>query len=151
MFQGCLRDSLGSLPVVPPPLSANPTDYFTRWLLQREMPDGFTLGDQCDLIDIEEGSTVACRRQDLTGREVRTHMESGKICMRLGLRWHNDFKFTVDKDLVLRQIKTEVIDDNIEADEDPIGRLDASLAEMTLEFRRFLPALFNALGGESSL
>ena len=151
LFQSCLRDSLGSLPVVPPPLSANPSDYFTRWLLKRQLPDGFTLGDQCDLIDMEEGASVSCRRQDLTSREIQTHMESGKICTRLGLRWHGEFRFTLDKDLVLRQIKTDSKDESLESADNPAAELDAALAEMTLHFRQFLPALFKALGGESRL
>jgi DNA recombination-dependent growth factor C len=32
---------------------------------------------------------------------------------------------------------------------DPIVRMDAAIANMTLEFARLLPALFSALGGET--
>jgi DNA recombination-dependent growth factor C len=39
-------------------------------------------------------------------------------------------------------------DDNIE-DEDPIAKLDAAFVNMTLELGRFLPELFDALGGET--
>jgi DNA recombination-dependent growth factor C len=48
----------------------------------------------------------------------------------------------------LKQIKLESGDDSIEDEENPIARLDAAFANMTLEFARFLPALFKALGGE---
>ena len=148
LFINCIRDSIGTFSVVPPQVQQKPQDVFTSWLLGRSLPENFSLGDQCDLLDIEETSTVSCRRQDLNTREIRAHLEVGKICTRLGVRWH-DLKLSVDKDLVLRQIKLESLnDDNIE-DEDPIAKLDAAFVNMTLEFSRFLPELFSALGGET--
>lgn len=36
-----------------------------------------------------------------------------------------------------------------EEDVDPIAQLDAAFVNMTLEFSRFLPELFSALGGET--
>jgi recombination associated protein RdgC len=149
MFINCIRDSIGSFTVTPPQIKNKPQDVFTRWLANRQLPENFAFGDQCDLLDIEETSTVSCRRQDLETQEIRSHLEAGKICTRLGLRWHGDLKCSVDKDLILKQIKLESMnDDNIE-DEDPIAKLDAAFVNMTLELGRFLPALFDALGGET--
>ncbi|MEX2488641.1 MAG: recombination-associated protein RdgC [Pseudomonadales bacterium] len=149
LFLDCLRDSLGTLPVVPPQVKSRPTDVFTHWLANRKLPDHFSLGDQCDLMDPEDGSTVTCRRQDLATNEIRGHIDAGKYCTRLGIRWHGDLKLAVDKDLALKQIKVESSDDNTEAEDDPVARMDAAFAHMTLEFSRFLPALFSALGGEN--
>jgi DNA recombination-dependent growth factor C len=56
---------------------------------------------------------------------------------------------TIDKDIALKQIKLESGDDAGDYDADPIAELDAAFVNMTLEFARFLPALFSALGGES--
>lgn len=148
LFIHCLRDSLGSFAVVPPQLREKPVDLFTQWLLTRKLPDDFSLGDLCDLNDPEDGATVTCRRLDLDTREIRTHVEAGKLCTRIGLRWHGDLRFAVDKDLSLKQIKLESVDESMQDEEDPIARLDAAFASMTLEFARFLPALFKALGGE---
>ncbi len=149
LFVNCIRDSLGSFTVVPPQVKQKPQDLFTHWLLHRKLPPNFSLGDQCDLLDIEDTSTITCRRQDLDTREIRTHIEAGKICTRLGLRWHGDLCLAVDKELKLRQIKLERLNSDEIEDEDPIARLDAEFANMTLEFARFLPELFSALGGES--
>lgn len=149
MFINCIRDSIGSFTVTPPQVKNKPQEVFTRWLLNRKLPEHFALGDQCDLLDIEETSTVSCRRQDLETQEIRSHLEAGKICTRLGVRWHGDLKCSVDKELILKQLKLETMnDDNIE-DEDPIAKLDAAFVNMTLELGRFLPALFDAMGGET--
>jgi recombination associated protein RdgC len=150
MFIDCLRTSLGSLSVVIPRVQGKPTDTFTHWLTHREIPDGFGLGDQCDLVDPEDGSSVTCRRQDLATQEIRSHVEAGKICSRLGLDWHGDVTFAVDKDLSLKQIRFNVTDDaNFEGDGDAeVAQLDAAFVNMALEFKRMLPALFAALGGE---
>lgn len=149
LFLDCLRDSLGSLPVVPPQVKSRPTEVFTHWLANRKLPEHFALGDQCDLMDPEDGSTVTCRRQDLATSEIRGHIDAGKLCTRIGIRWHGDLQMAVDKDLALKQIKVESSDDSTEVDEDPTARMDAAFANMTLEFSRFLPALFSALGGEN--
>lgn len=149
LFINCLRDTLGSFPVAIPQVKSKPSEVFTHWLLHRKLPEPFALGDQCDLLDPEDTSTVSCRRQDLATSEIRAHVEAGKICTRIGLRWHGDLRFAVDRDLALKQIKVESSDDDTEEDEDPIARLDAAFANMSLEFARMLPALFEALGGET--
>ena len=149
MFLACLRESLGSLKVVPPQVSAKPADSFTHWLRTGKLPDNFSLGDQCDLSDPEDLSAVSLRRQDLATSEVRVHLDAGKICTKLAIIWHGDLKVLVDKDLVLRQIKVLSSDDANDDEEDPIAQLDAAFVNMTLELSRFLPALFSALGGET--
>lgn len=149
LFINNLRDALTTFSVAIPQVKSKPSVIFTNWLLRRKLPDAFSLGNQCDLMDPEDTSTIACRRQDLATSEVRAHVEAGKICTRIGLRWHGDFVFTMDQDLGLKQIKVESSDDEMTEDEDPIAKLDAAFANMTLEFARLLPALFSALGGET--
>ena len=148
LFINCIRDSLGSFPVVPPQVKEKPTDHFTDWLLTRKLPDNLALGDQCDLLDPKSGATVSCRRQNLATREIRNHIEAGKICTRIGLSWHGELQLTVDKDLAFRQLKMDSSD--LIDDDDPIAQLDAALVDMTMTLARFLPELFSALGGESA-
>jgi recombination associated protein RdgC len=149
MFLNCLRDTFGSLKVVPPQVKSKPGDVFTHWLRSRKLPDNFSLGDQCDLIDPEDASSVSCRRQDLATSEVRGHLDAGKICSKISIIWHGDLKVSIDKDLVLRQIKVLSSDDSMDEGEDPIAQLDAAFVNMTLELSRFLPELYSALGGET--
>ena len=149
MFLSCLRETLGSLKVVPPQVKSKPIETFSHWLRTRHLPDDFSFGDQCDLFDPEDGSAVTLRKQNLTTSEVRIHLDAGKQCTRLSLVWHGDLKVIVDKDLILRQIKTLSSDDSTENEDDPAARLDAAFVNMTMELSRFLPALYSALGGES--
>jgi recombination associated protein RdgC len=149
LFINCLRESLGTLNLVPPHVKSNPTDTFNHWIMKRKLPDNFNLGNQCDLVDPEDGSSVSCRKQDLDTQEIRNHLESGKLCTKLGIRWHGDLTLSVDKELVLRQLKLESSDDEANDEDNAIARLDAAFVNMTLEFARFLPALFLALGGET--
>ncbi|MEK9822889.1 MAG: recombination-associated protein RdgC [Gammaproteobacteria bacterium] len=149
LFLNCLRETFGSLKVVPPQVQAKPADTFTHWLRTRKLPEHFAFGDQCDLFDPEDLSAVSLRKQDLATSEVRVHLDAGKVCTKLALVWHDDLKVIVDKDLILRQLKVLSSDDAAEDDEDPIAQLDAAFVNMTLELSRFLPALFSALGGES--
>tara|TARA_Y100001934_G_scaffold164409_1_gene195813 strand:+ start:40 stop:942 length:903 start_codon:yes stop_codon:yes gene_type:complete len=145
-FISCVRDSLGSFPVVLPQVQRNPTELFTHWLNYRKLPEHFTLGEQCDLLDPETSATVTCRRQDLATQEIVSHLNAGKICTRLGLRWYGDLAIAVDKDLSLRQVRFENPEND--SDDDAIAQLDAAFVQMALEFKRFLPALYSALGGE---
>jgi recombination associated protein RdgC len=149
LFINCLRDSVGTLSVVPPQVKSKPTDVFTAWLMHRKLPEHFALSDQCDLVDPEDGASANCRKQDLDTQEIRNHIEAGKQCTKLGLRWYGDMRLAVDKDLVLRQLKLESSDDEAEDEDNPIARMDAAFVNMTLELGRFLPALFEALGGET--
>ena len=149
MFLNCLRDTLGSLKVVPPQVKSKPTDAYTHWLRSGKLPDNFSLGDQCDLIDPEDSSAVSCRRQNLDTGEIRTHLDAGKVCSKLSIIWHGDLKLIVDKDLILRQIKVLSSDDSVDEDIDPIAQLDAAFVNMSLELARFLPEFFIALGGET--
>lgn len=149
MFIDCLRAALESFPVTTPQVKSRPSDVFTDWLLHRKLPDHFSLGDQCELLDPEDTSTVTCRRQDLATAEIRGHIQAGKVCTRIGLRWHGDLTFAIDRDLALKQIKHESSGDGDTADDDPVATLDSEFAATSLEFSRLLPALFSALGGEA--
>ena len=148
LFINCLRHCLGSFSVVPPQVKSRPADLYTHWLNTRKLPEHFSLGDACDLVDLEDGGTVTCRKMDLATAEIRSHIEAGKICTKLGLRWHGDLQVTVDGDLALKQIKLESSDAETGMEDDFNARLDAAFSDMTLELGRFLPALFTALGGE---
>lgn len=150
MFLSCLRETVGNLTVVPPQVKSRPVETYTHWLKSRKLPDDFSFGDQCDLFDPEDGSAISCRKQDLNTREITVHLDAGKQCSRLSLVWYGDLKFNIDKDLILRQIKVLSSDDAADEAEDPIAQLDAAFMNFSLEMARFLPALFSALGGEST-
>ncbi len=149
IFLNHLRETLGSLKVIPPQVKYKPIDTYTHWLRYGKLPENFSLGDQCDLIDPEDSSTANFRRQDLGTGEVRSHLDVGKICSKISLVWRGELKVSIDKDLTLRQIKLLSSNDSLEEEIDAVAKIDAAFVSMTLEFSRFLPDLFAALGGET--
>ena len=68
-------------------------------------PAEFALGDVCELREGgEAGGIVRCRGQDLTGDEIRGHLQAGKQATRLGLIWDGRVAFVLDEALVVRRL-----------------------------------------------
>ncbi|WP_372784046.1 recombination-associated protein RdgC, partial [Litorivivens sp.] len=82
-----LRESLGSMPVIP--LAAKNTAYhtMTEWL-KVAPPSGFELGGECELIDsADEAAVIRCKNQELTSKEILNHIDSGMLVKKLALSW----------------------------------------------------------------
>lgn len=151
-FIGLLRETLGSLPVVPLATRAAPAEAMTRWLAERALPAGFEIGDECELrAPGDEGGIVRIRKEELFSDEVRTHLDAGKQVTRLALLFDERIRFLVDDQLQLKRLRFEdvVLDEAAESGaETPAQRLDADFSLMTLELDRFLPRLTELFGGE---
>ncbi len=121
----------------------SPAALMTRWLDGERLPSGFTLGDQCELRDpAQEGALVRCQRQDLTAAEVRAHLKAGKVAHQVALAFDERVSFVLAADLTLRRLRFLAVDELDDRDEaDPLARLDANFAFMTVELGRLLPAL----------
>lgn len=148
MFINCLRDSIGSLALTPIQVKQKPSDIFTRWLTTRQLPERVGFGADCDLLDIEENAKIACRNQDLETQEVRSHLESGKICRAVELR-HYDYRFLVTHDLILKKLRDDTLAEDISDDEDPVARFDADIVNFQAALKSILGMLISALGGEN--
>lgn len=148
-----LRASLGSLPIRPPRPAAAPAVIMTDWLANGGPPAGFALQDECELRDgAEEGGVVRCKGQDLTGDEIRAHLEAGKQVTRLALSWNERLAFNLAEDLSVRRLRfldlvREQLDDvNAETAEEVH---DAEFALMSGELGLLLPRLLEVFGGEA--
>lgn len=147
-----LREVMGSLPVRPLGVKMAPTATMTDWVKsQQAAPDFFVL-DECELRDTaEDGGVVRCKRQDLTSEEIQLHLSTGKLVTQLSLAWQDKLSFVLDDKLVIKRLRFEdLLQDQAAQDggDDNLGQLDASFTLMMLTFCDFLPALFEALGGE---
>ena len=119
-------------------------------------PLGFALVrsvlDECELRDThEDGGVVRCKRQDLTSDEIQQHMEAGKQVTQLSLAWQDKLSFVLDDKLIIKRLRfEELLQDQAEQDggDDALAQQDASFLLMMMTFREFLPALFEAFGGE---
>jgi recombination associated protein RdgC len=141
----CLREALGSLRVEPPRPNVAPAAVLTRWVGGGTLPEGFALGEQCELKDpADQSRVVRCRGLDLASDEVQGHLAAGMQVTRVGLQWHDRVAFTLDSELAIRGLQfLDILRDeanDVEA-RDERERFDADFAIMTLELARMLPPL----------
>jgi recombination associated protein RdgC len=146
-----LRDSLGTLPLVPLDTNQSPTTIMTGWLLGKVPTREFRILDQCELREPgEEGGIVRCRRQELMGSEIQAHLDAGKQVVQLALEWDGRIAFVLGEDLAVKRLKFLDIIQEEAADteaEDAADRFDLDFSLMSLELGRFVPRLVEAFGG----
>jgi len=146
-FLGLLRSSLGSLPVKPLFCEQATDVYFTEWLQRGRVPGAFQFGDEVELRDhTEDGGIVRMRQHDLTGTELKTHLEHGKRAIKLGLLWRDRINFVLEHDLAIKKFKpTDVLVDEQDklVEATPEQRIDADFALLAGEIKEFYPDLVN--------
>jgi recombination associated protein RdgC len=144
-----LRQALGSFPALPLNAEVSPRQRLTGWIAGEPLPEGFGLGDECELHDpVEGGAVVKCLRQDLLGDEIGKHLESGKQVARLALDFDAHVGFVLGEDLVVRKLK--FLDGAVDALENTerdslAAELDARFALMSAEVSRLFRALEKTL------
>ena len=144
-----IRQALGSFPALPLNAEIAPRSVLTGWIAGEPLPDGLSLGDECELKDAaDKGAVVKCQRQELLSDEVARHLEAGKQVTRLALALDDHVSFVLGEDLVVRKFKLlEVAVDSLESTErdDLHAELDARFALMSGELKRLFAVLEPAL------
>lgn len=147
-----LRQTLGSLPVVPLKTHTMPSLLMTNWLKGNDLKDDFVIKDECELRESDdEGAILRCKRQDLSSDEIQMHLDSGKEATKLAINWNDTIECVLQDDLTIKRLKfsdailEQAADDGAE---DPAARFDADFNLMTGELSRFIPRLIEILGGE---
>jgi recombination associated protein RdgC len=144
-----LREALGSFPALPLNAEVAPRAVLTGWIAGEPLPDGFSLGDECELKDAaDKGAVVKCQRQELTGEEIGKHLESGKQVTRLALTLDDHVSFVLGEDLVLRKFRIlEGAADALESTEreDLRAELESRFVLMAGELDRLFSVLEPAL------
>lgn len=146
-----LRKSLGSLPVQPFAFNKEITEVLTSWIQNGEAPQGFEIGSETELRDLEgDGAVIRAKKQDLSADEITVHIKAGKVVTSLALTVNDDISFVINENFNLKRIKLSdtLIDENITPDLDAHAQLDADLALMAGEYTKLLPILIEAFGGE---
>ena len=150
----CLRECLGSLPIINTPLKNMPSFAMTRWLSQEvPLPDRLVLGDECELREPgDEGGQVKVSKQELAGEEVEVHLQAGKQVSKMAMIWNDAMSFVLGDDLVIRKLK---FTDSIQEKMDEVNvetaaeQFDADFALMTMTLQEMLEDLVDYLGGIS--
>lgn len=144
-FVSALREALGSFPALPASAESSPRALLTSWLAGEPLPEGFELGDECELRDpADTRMLVRCQRHDLTSDELREHLKAGKQVFRLALVFEERLSFVFGEDLVVRKLKfLEAATESLENDrtDDLEAELDAVFALMSGELGRLLDRL----------
>ena len=143
-----LRRALGSFPALPVNAEVAPRAILTGWIAGDPLPDGLSLGDECELRDpTDSGAVVKIQRMELVGEEIDKHLQAGKQATRLALLLDDHVSFVIGEDLVVRKFK--LLDGAVEQLEsterdDIAAELDARFALMAGEFKRLFAVLEKA-------
>ncbi len=144
-----IRHALGSFPALPLNAEVAPRSVLTGWIAGEPLPDGLSLGDECELKDAaEHGAVVKCQHQELQADEIAKHLEAGKQATRLALTLDDHVSFVLGEDLVIRKLKfLDGAVDQLESTEreDVRAELDARFALMAGELKRLFAVLEPAL------
>ncbi|MBB5014142.1 recombination-associated protein RdgC [Rehaibacterium terrae] len=144
-----VRHALGSFPALPLNAEVAPRAVLTGWIAGEALPDGLTLGDECELKDgLDKGAVVRCQRQELVGDEIAKHLEAGKQCSKLALILDDHVGFVLGEDLIVRKLK--FLDGAVESlentERDSLhAEMDARFALMSGELKRLFATLEAAL------
>jgi recombination associated protein RdgC len=144
-----IRHALGSFPALPLNAEVAPRSILTGWIAGEPLPEGLSLGEECELKDaMDGGAVVKCQNQDLQSDEIAKHLEAGKQVTRLALILDDHVSFVLGEDLVIRKLKfLEGAVDQLENTErdDLRAELDARFALMSGEVKRLFAVLETAL------
>lgn len=101
-----IRRALGSFPALPLNAEVAPRAVLTGWVAGDPLPDGLSLGEECELRDpTDSGAVVKVQNMALQSDEIETHLEAGKQVTRLALILDDHVSFVLGEDLVIRKFK----------------------------------------------
>lgn len=140
-----LRQSLGSLPILPMKPEVDLIVTMTNWVKNDELPAPFAYAQDIELKALdEEGALAKLKNHDVTEDEVQLHINNGKFVHKLGLVWDEKSKFVLNDEGALKQIKfLDIVKeqtDDVPSD-DQIAKFDADYAIMTGELNQLITNL----------
>lgn len=145
-----LREALPPFPAALPRMEQAPYTSLTSWLNTGELPEGFELGDECELeVPSEKGALIKAKNHDLQSEEIKLHLEGGKQCFKLGLLWAERMAFVLTHELAFNKIQyLDVLQEEIsQQGEDMESLAKAEILMMVNELGSVIDVLLPALGG----
>jgi recombination associated protein RdgC len=146
-----LRDTLGSLSVIPLVSKHQPIDVMTGWVSSGQSESGFELGEEGELRDNADiSSVIRCKNQDLAAAEIVNHLKTGMHISKLALNWQQRIEFVLDEKLTVKRLRfSDIVQEqasDTEAD-DAAAQFDVDFSIMALELSGFIKSLTEAFGG----
>ncbi len=143
-----VRGLLGSFPAMPLNAEVAPRAILTAWIAGEPLPEGLSLGEECEMKDpAEGGAVVKCQHQELRCDEIDKHLDAGKQVTKLALVFEDNLSFVLGDDLIVRKLKfLDGALDQLEHSDDAGHRaeLDARFALQSGEIRRLFLLLEQA-------
>ena len=148
---GFLRNSIESLPVIPPNSKNIPSEVMTLWLQHQQAGENFEIDEEVELYNpAEDGNVIRCKGQDLYSEEIQVHLAAGKQVKKLGVLWKDALSCIIDDDLTIKRLKFQdmVLEKAGDGDAESVAdQFDQDFTVMSLELSRFFKSLFKAFGG----
>lgn len=147
-----LRESIGSLAVIPLSCKNIASHSMTHWLAKGDVPEPFIVGADCELKDLQQGSSIRIKQADLQADEVLAHVNSGMYVSQLQLHWQDRLSCVIDENMAIKRLKfTDIVQEESQSnDDDAAASFDADFAIMTAELDNFINDLIRAFGGEDN-
>jgi len=146
-----LRDALGSLSVIPLVSKQQPIEVMTRWLSEGRCESGFEPGEECELRDnADVSSVIRCKNQDLSAAEIVNHLKTGMHVSKLALNWQQRVEFVLDEKLAVKRLRfADMVQEQASEIEaaDAAAQFDVDFSIMALELSAFIKDLTTAFGG----
>lgn len=153
-FLRILRESLGSLPVVPFECKISPAATMTSWITHGLDSNQLFVSDECELRAIDEDAAlVRLKRQDLGAEEVLAHLTAGKQVIKLRLNWRNAIEATLTEEGTLQRLKFSDSVKELDSSytkEETLQRHSHEFAVMVTELTAYLDDIISALGGPAT-
>jgi recombination associated protein RdgC len=148
-----LGDCLGSFAPLGIETERSPHAAMTSWLTRGAAPGRFSIDDELELHSADKSKTIIrYTRHPLDGKEIQTHLASGKYPTRLGLTWNDRISFVLTDKLQVKRLDfLEMTQELAEGEEvDPAEQFDIDFAVMAGELAALLKDLAAALANETT-
>jgi recombination associated protein RdgC len=104
-FMELLKKSLTAANIQPVK-TAKLAPILTRWLLNKDYPQAFSIEKSCLFRDPnKEARTIRCQQQDLSANSIQLIVKEGCEVNELALAWHDHVNFVLADNFSLRSIK----------------------------------------------
>jgi recombination associated protein RdgC len=147
-----LRDTLGSLSVTLLDTEHSPQQAMAVWIRTGEAPLRFTIDTDLELQAADESkATVRYARHSLEGKDIQTHISTGKAVTKLGLTWSDRITFVLTNKVEVKRVKFLSIGTDAGESETELSAAEQFESDFTLmcgEFSKLLSDLADALGAE---
>jgi recombination associated protein RdgC len=139
---------------VPAPLDGSrvPHALMASWLMSGDAPGRFQIDADLELQAADETkASVRYTRHPLDGKDIRSHLASGKYPTRLGLTWNGRVSFVLTEKLQVKRLEfLELGGDSTEGDEvDPAEQFDIDFTVMAGELGMLLKELAEVMGNSA--